>query len=146
MKRTATARSRTLGFGVVLGALALGACRGENLFTGAGTLAGTEPQILITAPGSGSTIAVGDSILILAEITAQEGLSTVSFRGEYADSAGGDAYTPETQSGNGLTFLRVSNRLRAVPGQVAGDVYIVIEATDAVGGQGKDSVKVSVVN
>ena len=52
MKRTATARSRTLGLGVVLGALALGACRGENLFTGAGTLAGTEPQILITAPGS----------------------------------------------------------------------------------------------
>ena len=147
MKRRSCGREPRLAAGLAIAAaLALGACRGENLFSLTGTVAGTEPQVLITAPGPGNTIATGDSILILAEVTGQEGLTTIDFRGEYADSIGGDAYVPERQSGGGANFVRVNNRLVAVTGQVAGEVYIVVEATDLAGAQGKDSVKVTILN
>ncbi len=147
MKRTSCGRERRLAVcGVALAALSLAACRGDNLFSLAATVAGNEPTVLITAPGGGNTIAKGDSILILAEVTAQAGLTAVDFRGEYADSIGGDAYIPERQSANGSTFLRVNNRLLAVDGQVTGEVYIVVEATDLAGAQGKDSVKVTILN
>jgi hypothetical protein len=33
----------------------------------------------------------------------------------------------------------------AVVGQTAGSVYIVVEASDLIGGMGKDSVKVTIV-
>jgi hypothetical protein len=147
MKRRSCGRGRRLAAGLLLLAvLPLGACRGENLFSLTGTVAGTEPRVLITAPGAGGTIATGDSILILAEITAQEGLTTIDYRGEYADSIGGDAYVSERESGGGSTFVRVNNRLVAVVDQVPGEVYIVVEATDLAGAQGKDSVKVTILN
>jgi hypothetical protein len=129
----------------IVGAAFLGACRGENLFSLAASVAQPGPQVNMTQPGPGYTIAPGDSIRILAEVNAQAGLSGVAYRGSYvADDS--DAYTPETQSFAGVPFARLDNRLRAVAGQVAGDVYIVVEATDLTGAVGKDSVKVQIIN
>ena len=138
-------RRRAAAVTALLGAVALGACRGENLFTLAATVSGSEPQIILTAPGAGYSTFVGDSVLVLAEVTAQEGLSTVDFRGHYADSVAAPAYFPESTPGNAATFLRVNNYLNAVDGQVAGDVYIVIEATDGAGQVARDSVKILLI-
>jgi len=131
---------------VLVSALVLGACRGENLFSLTGTVSGGGPSVMITAPVGGLTVLPGDSILIVAEITASAGLSTVGYRGEYADSIGGDAYIAETAAGAGVSSLSVNNRLRAVAGQVVGSAYIIVEATDLAGAQGADSVKVTITN
>jgi hypothetical protein len=127
---------------VLLSAVALGACRGENLFTLTGVVSGTEPLITLTSPAPGFSTFPGDSVLVLAEVTAQEGINTIAYTGEYADSVGGAAYAPETESGNGATFLRLNNYLNAVDGQVAGDVYVVVAVTDQAGQIVRDSVKV----
>lgn len=139
-------RRSALAVTVLLSAAALGACRGENLFSLTGTVGGTEPQITLTAPTPGYSIAIGDSILVLAEVTAQEGLITVGFTAQYTDSVGGDAYIPETASGNGATFLRVNNYLTAAVGQRAGEAYVVLSVTDQAGATARDSVKVLILN
>ena len=114
--------------------------------SGTATVSADEPQIVITAPGGGLTIAPGDSVLVLAEVTAQEGITTIALAGVYADSAGGQAYLPATITGSGLTFVRVNDYLQAVTGQVSGDVYVKVQATDAAGAIAKDSVKIAIVS
>ena len=135
-------RRSALAVTLLLSAVAFGACRGENLFSLTGVVAGTEPQIVLTAPGPGFSTFPGDSVLVLAEVTAQEGINTIAYKGEYADSIGGPAYNPETESGGGATFLRVNNYLNAVDGQAPGDVYVVIAVTDQAGQITRDSVKI----
>ena len=132
--------------GALVGAVTLGACRGENLFSLAGTVTGNVPQVEITAPTGGSTVVLGDSVLVLASIEATEGVVTVDFRATYTDSIGGDAYIPETAGGGNAVSISVTNRLRAVVGQREGEAYIVVTATDVGGQQGTDSVKVSIAN
>ncbi len=140
-------RSRAAYVGLVLlGSVALGACRGENLFSLAGGLTGGQPTVEITAPTSGATQVVGDSVLVLASIEAPAGVITIDFRATYVDSIGGPAYTSETQSGGNAISVAVTNRLRAVAGQREGEAYIVVEATDVAGQQGIDSVKVTINN
>lgn len=144
MNRRARSNGRlALGLAVLASTVVSGACRGENLFSLAGTVAGSEPQILLTAPAPDFTTAIGDSVLVLAEITAQEGLTTVDFRGEYVED-GGDAYLPESQPASGATVFSVNNYLNAVDGQEPGDAYIVIEASDAAGQVARDSVKITI--
>lgn len=129
----------------IVGAAFLGACRGENLFSVAASVAQPGPKVTMTQPGPGYTIAPGDSLRVLAEVTAPAGLSQVAYRGTYtADDS--DAYTPETQSFAGEAFSRVDNWLQAAGTPVAGDVYIVVEATDLTGAMGKDSVKIQIIN
>ena len=130
--------------GALVGAVALGACRGENLFTLTGTVSASVPTVEITAPTNASTVILGDSVLILAGVEAPEGVVTIDFRATYVDSIGGPAYTPETQGGGNAIAVSVTNRLRPVLGQRAGEAYIVVQATDAAGQQGIDSVKVTI--
>jgi hypothetical protein len=138
----ATGRRHLYALVALVGAIALGACRGENLFSLAGSVSGSEPSVEITAPTGGSTTFLGDSILVLASIEAPDGVVTVDFRATYTDSIGGDAYNPETLNGANALSLSVTNRLTAVTGQRAGEAYIVVLATDVAGQQGIDSVKV----
>jgi hypothetical protein len=141
-----TRRRRLHAAGVLLAVVALGACRGENLFSLTGSVSGTEPSVEITAPTGGSTAAVGDSVLVTANVEAQEGIVTIDFRATYVDSLGGAAYNAETASGGNAVSVNVSNRLTAVAGQRAGEAYIVVQATDVAGQQGVDSVKVTISN
>lgn len=139
-------RRGTVAATLLLGALTLAGCRGENLFSLTATVSAGEPQIAITAPGGGLTIAPGDSVLVLAEVTAQAGLNTIVLSGEYSDSIGGQAYIPATVTGSALTFIRVNDYLQAVSGQVGGDVYVKVVATDAAGAIASDSVKIAIVS
>ena len=101
------------------------------------------PQVVMTAPSEGFTISIGDSILVTADITSSGGIATVDFRGNYA-GASDPAFVAESQTGGGVEFLSVTNRLRAAVGQVAGEAYVVVQATDLSGGIGVDSVKVTI--
>ena len=130
----------------LLVAVALGACRGENLFSLAGTVSASAPSVEITSPTGGSTVVVGDSLLVLASIEATSGVATIDFRATYTDSIGGAAYNPETASGASAVRVSVTNRLTAVVGQREGDAYVVVTATDVGGQQGIDSVKVTISN
>ena len=129
----------------IMGATFLGACRGENLFSLAASVAQPGPTVNMTQPGPGYTIAPGDSIRILAEVNSPAGLSTVDYRGTYP-ADGSDAYVGESASFPGEPFRRLDNWLQPAAGQVAGDVYIVIEATDLTGAMGKDSVKIQIIS
>lgn len=129
---------------VLVSGLVLSGCAGENLFSLAASVAEAAVEVSITTPGEGATIAPGDSISIAANLIAATGLSSVTFRGNY--TPGGElAYTTETGTLAGETSLNVTNFLLAVGGQTAGSVYIVVEASDLIGGMGKDSVKVTIV-
>ena len=144
MKASASGRRPRSGalLGVLVGAVALGACRGENLFTVTGVVSGTEPRVVLTAPGPGFSTFPGDSVLILAEVTAQEGVALIDYSGEYTDSIGGPAYVPETERGTGATFVSVTNYLAAIVGQEPGNAYIRVRVTDQAGQIGADSVKI----
>ena len=131
---------------LLLSAVAFGACRGENLFSLTATVAPSVPEVLITAPGAGFTVAAGDSVLVLAEITGQEGIVSIALGGEYADSLGGLAYIPSVVSGAGATFVRVNEYLEAAAAQQLGEVYITVAATDATGAVGRDSVKIAIIS
>ena len=130
---------------VIVGAALLRACRGENLFSLAASVAQPGPTVTMTQPGPGFTIARGDSLRVQAEVTAASGLTVVAYRASYA-ATGSDAYGPETQTYAGAPFARVDNWLRPQGTQVVGDVYVVVQATDLGGAVGTDSVKVQIIN
>jgi hypothetical protein len=134
---------RRVALSVVASGLLFSACSGENLFSLAASAGALGPTVLITAPGEGFTISVGDSIQILADVTAPEGATSAAYRGNYTTS-GDSAYTAESEPLNGLASVRLDNRLRAVEGQAAGSVYIVVEVTDRMGEIGQDSVKITI--
>lgn len=145
-RRSGRRRARVLAsLGALSLAVALGACRGENLFSLTASVGEPGPQVNITQPGEAFTIAPGDSILVLADINATDGVVTIDYRGDYVES-GEPAYVAETEEGGGSTFVRTNNRLRAVDAPVEGEVFIVVEATDQAGNMGKDSVRIAIVN
>ena len=129
---------------MLVGGLVLAGCSGENLFSLSASVGELGPDVAMTSPGEGSTIAPGDSISVAADVTSSSGVSSVAYRGTYV--SGTAAYVAETETLAGETTVTLSNFLLAADGQVAGQVYIVVEATDQVGGVGKDSVKVTIVN
>lgn len=129
---------------LVVGAATLAACAGENLFSLPGTTGGTSPDVEITAPAEGLTIALGDSILITATVNAPVGGADILYRGTYPD--GTAAYAQETGNMNGVQAATLTNYLQAAAGQVAGSPYVVVEVTGVDGEVGKDSVKVTITN
>jgi hypothetical protein len=125
-------------------AVALPACAGENLFTLPGTGGVTGPDVEITAPTDGFTIALGDSILLTATVNAPVGGAGIVYRGTYPD--GTAAYAQETGNMNGVQAATLTNYLQAAAGQVAGSPYVVVEVTGVDGEVGADSVKVTITN
>lgn len=127
---------------LLVGAVLLSACAGENLFTLTG-VSGSGPQIEITQPAAGATRSLGDSVLVQANISSTVGIGTVTINGRYA-GGGTAAYGPFTGSYPGLVTTSPSTYLSALAGQVVGDVYIVVEATDQGGTTAADSVKITI--
>jgi len=134
---------RRAAVGILTMTLLLSACAGENLFSLAAVAGALGPEVLITVPGEGFTIAVGDSIQVSAEVTAPDGATSATYSGEYETSRTA-AYAPEAETLGGVGFIRLNNRLLAADGQVTGTVVIVVEVTDQAGAVGKDSVKVTI--
>lgn len=129
---------------LVAGALAAAACAGENLFTLPGTATQGGPDVEITAPTEGFTLALGDSILITAEVNAPVGGGAILYRGTYPDGAA--AFAQELGDMNGVQAATLTNYLQAAPGQVTGSPYVVVEVTGLDGQVGVDSVKVTLTN
>ncbi len=136
---------RNIGLCLLGSALIFSACAGENLFSVAAASGELGPTLLITAPTDAFSLALGDSILISVDITASQGAGAATYSGNYSTS-GDAAFVSETETLGGLSFTHVDNYLLAAAGQVAGNVYIVIEVTDQTGGVAKDSVKVVLAN
>ena len=130
--------------GLLAGTLTLWACSGENLFSLTSGASGSEPVVALLVPGAGFTLAVNDSIQVLADVTAPNGATGVVYRSRYADT-GEIAYVAETEILGSVPAASLNNYLKAVPGQVAGPVYVVVEVTDALGQTGIDSVNVTVI-
>ena len=84
-------------------------------------------------------------MLVTATVSANSGAQTASYRANYAGGSGA-AFTAETQSPGGIAATTLTNYLPAADGQTEGDVYVVVEVTDAAGRTGADSVKVAVAN
>ena len=129
----------------IAGGLFLSACAGENLFSLTAGSGATGPTVGITTPGEGFTIAVGDSILVLADVTAPDGATSATYSATFTDT-GDAAYTTETETLGNVPAANLNNYLKAADGQVAGLAYVVVEITDALGAMGKDSVKVTITN
>ena len=124
-------------------ALVGGACTGENLFTGLATstqLLG--PSVDITAPQAGLSIAAGDSVQVTATISAPDGAREVNFTGLF--DAGGVAFVGEILALSNPTDTTVTNFLNQVEPPGTGNVSIIVEATDALGARGADTVSVSI--
>src|SRR5262245_28126577 len=80
-----TGRSTGARLAVILAAVALPACTGDNLFTGLGALGGLlGPEVDITVPANNFAMSVGDSITVTANVSAPDGVSQVSFRGIFS--------------------------------------------------------------
>jgi hypothetical protein len=127
------------------GTLVLSACAGENLFSltaGAGAAGAT---VDITAPGEGFTVALGDSVLVLTDVTAPDRATLVTYRGTHPDT-GDDAYIGQTETLGNVPAATLQTYLKAADTQVSGSAYVVVEVTDALGQTGIDSVKVSIAN
>ena len=141
--RTANLRAKALS--VLLVASVASACAGENLFSLAASTGDVGPLVDVTAPTEGFTIALGDSVLVTATVTANSGAQTASYRANYVGGSSA-AFTAETESLGGIAAATLTNYLAAAAGQTEGDVYVVVEVTDGAGLTGADSVKVSVTN
>lgn len=137
-------RMRMAGAALVVAAV-LGACTGENLFTGlARTSSLLGPEVEITAPQPGLGLAVGDSVQVGATISSPDGVTEVSFSGVF--TAGGAAFVSEIVTLPGPTDTTLTNFLQQAAGGGTGDVNIIVEATDVLGDRGADTVQVSINN
>ena len=144
MRPVRTKTARRSGAVTVLASLTvLAACAGENLFTLQAVLSGLGPTVDITAPADAFVVALGDSLLVEADLAATAGLSRVQVRTPHA--VGGAPAFDEIDDplGSAATFA-LSAWLQAADGQVAGSAYIVVEVTDIDGAMTKDSVKVDI--
>jgi hypothetical protein len=122
----------------LIAALAVGACAGENLFTGSATVE-QGPEVTITAPAANASLGVGDSIQVSADITGSRGLSQVKFSGTF--SGGSTAFTEQIVTIPNPPDTSIARFLRQA-GATTGNVNIIVEATDVLGDKGADTVAV----
>jgi hypothetical protein len=119
----------------------LPACTGDNLFTGLGAIAGLlGPEVEITAPQANFTLGTGDSLTVTANVAAPEGVTTVTFSGLF--SGGTAAFTQVVVSNlPSPADTTITRRLGQVDA-TTGTVRVIVEATDALGDKGADTVSV----
>ena len=119
------------------------ACTGDNLFTGPalGTGSGEGPSVQISTPANGSSLPVGDSVLVTASAQSDLGMVEIVFGGEYTP-AGTQAFAPKIRSLAGTFDTTVAVFLLPV-GTTPGDVLIVVQAEDVTGGTGADTVTIT---
>ena len=134
----------------VLGALAsaafLSACAGANLFEafafGDDVIGGGGPTVQIDVPTDGLTVNQGQSLQVQAVVEAPDGLGTVAVKGVYKDGRGA-AFAEQTITYQAATVAQVSRTL-ASANAGAGEVYVIVEVTDALGAVAADTVSISI--
>ena len=121
----------------------LPACTGDNLFTGLGAIAGLlGPEVEITVPQANFSLAAGDSLTVTANVAAPEGVTTVTFSGLF--SGGSAAFTQVVVSNLPSPADTTITRRLGQAGATTGTVRVIVEATDALGDRGADTVSVSI--
>jgi hypothetical protein len=115
------------------------ACAGENLFQGLAT-SDQGPRVEITAPSAGAAVAAGDSVQVSADITGQRGISQVKFSATFT-SGGGAALVEQTVTLANPPDTTLARFMRR-SGATTGSASIIVEATDALGDKGADTVAV----
>ena len=118
----------------------LPACTGDNVFTGVGVVGLLGPEVEITAPLPNFTVAVGDSLTVTANVSSPDGITSVTFSGLF--SGGSPAFTQllvtNLASPQDTTLTRVLRQT----GATTGNVRVIVEASDALGDRGADTVNV----
>jgi hypothetical protein len=123
-------------------ALLLAGCAGENLFSAAGSVAGSDPTVEITAPQEAFSLALGASVQILAQVNAPNGLVSADYSGVYAD--GSAAFVAETETFAGPSFANLDNTIVPAISQTTGEVSIIVRVVDGLGEVKADTVKITV--
>ncbi|MGE0160953.1 MAG: Ig-like domain-containing protein [Gemmatimonadales bacterium] len=147
MRATQTARpspsGRSLRLRLAAGLLVAGvlpACTGDNLFTGVGAVAGLlGPEVQITAPQSNLALSVGDSVQVTANVSSPDGVTSVKYSGLF--SGGQTAFTEIVVTLPSPQDTTLSRYMKQA-GATTGTVRIIVEATDALGDKGADTVNV----
>ena len=130
----------------LLGATALTACAGENLFQFEIGTTGGGAGLTITTPEDGATIGLNSSLGVGFDIADPAAAASYTITGRYVGGET-DAYEPfdEVLEEN-LNVAAVFSTLSPAAGQVVGDVYVVVVLTDNEGATGRDSVRISITN
>ena len=135
--------ARPLALTVLVGVVILSACAGENLFSLAAAVGAVGPEVSITAPSEGLTLAAGAPLVIVADATSADGISTAKFSGVFKES-GDAAFVEDIDNFQNPTFVNLAKSLDAVEGAGTGSVYVIVEVTDRLGVVTADSVSITV--
>jgi hypothetical protein len=123
----------------LLAAGSLPACTGDNLFTGVTGVGPLGPDVEITAPQNNYAMTAADSVLVTANVSSPNGVTTVKYSGLF--SGGQTALTeivvtlPNPQDSTVSRYMKPS-------GTTTGAVRVIVEATDVLGEQSADTVNV----
>jgi hypothetical protein len=98
------------------------------------------PEVEITAPQANVNLAVGDSVEVTANLSSPDGITSVKFSGTFA---GGQAAFTEIVVGSLPSPQDTTmTRMMRQAGTGTGNVRVIVEATDALGEKGADTVNV----
>lgn len=142
-ERPAAGRSIRLRVAAVMavGVAVVAACTGENLFTGPSTsttLLGVTVEV--TAPASGDTIPVGDSVQVTAHVQSENSVTQVTFGGVF--EGGTTAFVSQVVSLS-ATDTTISRFLKQA-GTSTGGAKIIVLGQDLLGSQAADTVAVTI--
>jgi hypothetical protein len=139
-------RRRRAKLGALASAVFLSGCAGANLFEafafGGDVIGGGGPTVQIDAPTEGLTVNQGASLPVQAVVGAPDGLGTTAVRGVYKDGSGA-AFAEQTITYQAATAAQVNVTL-ASANAGAGEVYVIVEVTDALGAVAADTVSISI--
>ena len=135
--------ARPLALTVLVGVVILSACAGENLFSLAAAVGAVGPEVSITAPSEGLTLAAGAPLVIVADATSSDGISSAKFSGVFKESDEA-AFVQVIDNFQNPTFVNLAKTLEAVEGAGTGSVYVIVEVTDRLGVVTADSVSITV--
>jgi hypothetical protein len=135
---------RSIGVRLTMALLVAGslpACTGDNLFTGLGAAVGLlGPEVEITAPQANLNLALGDSVEVTANVSSPSGVTSVKYSGTFA--GGQAAFTEVIVSSLPAPQDTTLTRMMRQAGTGTGNVRVIVEATDANGDKGADTVNV----
>lgn len=138
-----TTHRRAFVLTALAGAVILGGCAGSNLFGLAAAVGAQGPLVEITAPTDGVTVDEGASLQVTATAEAPDGINSVTISGVFKES-GEAAYVSDTQAYQAAPVVNVSKTIGAVTGAGAGQAYVIVSVTDALGTEKADSVLITI--
>lgn len=128
----------------LLSVITLAGCEGANLFQAQVATSDSGPTPTITSPSDGESVGLNSSLGVGFDVDAPEGAASFTVLGRYA----GETTEAYQSVSDALDASATSGFATMSPaaGQVAGEVYVVVQVTDVDGDTGRDSVRVTITN